>query len=239
MPFLHLNTSKKYSIMPDKIIRRRFWLLALVMLGFGMARAQDYRFQKEISQFKTRDSTEFPPAGEILFVGSSSFAKWKDVQDYFPGYPILNRGFGGSTLPDVIHYAGDVIIPYHPRQIIIYCGDNDLASSDTVTAVMVLDRFRKLFALIREKLPRTFIGFISIKPSQSRQRLMPRMVKANGLIKDFLKGRKNTAFINVYDKMLNGEGMPDSSIFLKDELHMNAKGYAIWQRVIEPYLLKN
>ncbi|HEY4151233.1 MAG TPA: G-D-S-L family lipolytic protein, partial [Chitinophagaceae bacterium] len=84
-------------------------------------------FWPEILAFKKADAVQPPQAHCILFVGSSSFTKWKDVNDYFPGYPIVNRGFGGSTLPDVIRYAYDIILPYHPKQVIIYCGENDLA----------------------------------------------------------------------------------------------------------------
>ena len=95
--------------------------------------------------FKKQDSLNPPPANAILFVGSSSFRKWTDVSNYFPGYTIINRGFGGSTLPDVIRYTNDIIIPYHPKQVVIYCGDNDLASSDAITADSVFERFRVLF----------------------------------------------------------------------------------------------
>ena len=108
-------------------------------------------FWNDIQNFKKQDSIHFPPKNAILFIGSSSFTKWTDVQDYFPGYTIINRGFGGSTLLDQIRYVNDIVFPYQPKQIIIYCGENDLASSDTVTAAMVVDRFKQLYKIIREK----------------------------------------------------------------------------------------
>src|ERR1700712_5439464 len=97
-----------------KNVRNIFLLLVSVVFGFNRLHAQQAPFYNDIQNFKKQDAEKAPPAHTILFVGSSSFTKWKDVQDYFPGYPILNRGFGGSTLPDVIRYADDVIIPYHP-----------------------------------------------------------------------------------------------------------------------------
>ena len=99
-------------------------------------------FWEDIQAFKHQDSGQAPPQHAILFVGSSSFTKWKDVQDYFPGYTIINRGFGGSSLPDLIRYENDVIFKYKPKQIVMYCGENDLAASDTVTAQMVFNRFQ-------------------------------------------------------------------------------------------------
>ena len=195
-------------------------------------------FWKDIQNFKKQDSISFPRKNAILLIGSSSFTKWTDVQTYFPKHPIINRGFGGSTLQDVIRYADDIITPYQPKQIVIYCGENDLASSDTVTAQMVLDRFIQLFSIIRQHDPSVRLAFVSLKPSPSRQHLWPKMVEANQLIKDFLATQKKTAFIDVYSKMFNNDGTVMQDIFIEDNLHMNAKGYAIWQKIIEPYLIK-
>ena len=195
-------------------------------------------FAEEIAAFKKADKLKFPPKNAILFVGSSSFRMWSDVQDYFPGYTIINRGFGGSSLPDVIRYINDIIVPYQPKQIVIYCGDNDLAASDTVTAQMVVDRFKTLFTSIRKKMGNVPIAFVSIKPSPSRTLLMPKMMQANNMIKDYLTKKNKTAFIDVYHAMVNADNKPMPDIFKEDNLHMNAKGYAIWQKTIEPYLLK-
>ena len=220
-------------------MHKKIKLLVVLLLYVAFVKAQNAPFYSDIQHFKTQDTIHFPPKHAILFVGSSSFTKWVDVQNYFPDYTIINRGFGGSTLTDLIRYADKIIFPYEPRQVVIYEGDNDLAASDTITPETVLNRFKKLFALIRKNFPNTSIAFVSIKPSPSRMRLMSKMEEANSLIKNFLKTQKNSPFIDVYHKMLNKEGMPDKSIFIEDELHMNAKGYAIWQKAIQPYLVKN
>jgi lysophospholipase L1-like esterase len=212
--------------------------LVSMVFAFQFVYAQQPPFYEEIQQFKKKDSISFPPKNAILFVGSSSFRKWEDVQSYFPGYKIINRGFGGSTLPDVIRYANNVILPYHPKQVLVYCGDNDLAASDTVTPQIVTSRFRNLFHIIRTNLPKANIAYVSIKPSPSRAKLMPKMKQANLLIKSFLQKQKNTSFIDVYKPMLLPTGEPKPEIFLEDSLHMNAKGYAIWKKVIQPYLKK-
>jgi lysophospholipase L1-like esterase len=197
----------------------------------------DQPFWNDIQNFKKQDSASFPPKNAILFIGSSSFTKWTDVQDYFPGYTIINRGFGGSTLLDEIRYVNDIVFPYEPKQIVIYCGENDLASSDSVTAMMVVDRFKQLFQMIREK-GEAPIAYVSMKPSPSRRHLFSKMREGNQLIKGFLATQKNAAFIDVHQPMLNETGEPIPEIFLDDSLHMNAKGYAIWKKVIEPYLQK-
>jgi len=203
-----------------------------------MATAFAQPFAGDIAAFKKQDSISMPASRQILFIGSSSFTNWKDVQDYFPGYKIINRGFGGSSLPDVIRYAGDIIFPYHPKQIVIYCGENDLAASDSITSKMVYQRFVNLFKIIRRVLPGVPIAFISLKPSPSRWYLKDKMIAANKKIEKYLAKKRNTNFINVFDKMLGGDGKPIQEIFLDDNLHMNVKGYAIWQKMIQPVLLK-
>lgn len=212
-------------------------IVGFLMLGFS-AIAQQPPFQKDVIEFKKQDSALFPPKKSILFIGSSSFTKWKDVNDYFPGYGIINRGFGGSTLLDQIRYVNDIVFPYQPRQIVIYCGENDVASSDTISAQTVFNRFIKLYELIREKLPKTSVVFVSLKPSPSRARHDAKVRETNSLIKDFLQNKKHTAFVDVYTPMLDAGGKSRPELFVEDMLHMNKQGYAIWQKAIEPYLKK-
>lgn len=219
---------------------KKIFLNAFAFLISGLMVAQTTLppFRKEIDAFKKKDSLQMPASHSILLVGSSSFTKWTDVQDYFPGYPMLNRGFGGSSLPDVIRYVDDIIFPYNPKQVIIYCGENDVASSDTITAQIVLQRFQQLFFTIRNKLPKVPVAFISIKPSPSRWKFEPVIVEANRFIKKFLRKQTKTKFVNVHDAMLNKDGSVMTDIFLGDNLHMNEKGYKIWQKVLRPFLTK-
>jgi len=220
---------------------KKFLLIVVLVFLNGplVVNAQQAPFYDEISAFKKQDSLQPPPQHAILFVGSSSFRMWKNVQQDFPGYTIINRGFGGSSLPDVIRYAEQIIFPYKPRQIVIYCGENDLASSDTVTAAMVTERFKTLFYLIRKQLPTVPLVFVSIKPSPSRQRLWPKMDAANKAIKTFLKNKRKAVFVDVYHPMFESDGTLKKGLFIEDNLHMNASGYAIWKKIINPYLLKD
>ena len=220
----------------SRIIKNIF----LFFLLLNTVQAQNIKppFWNDIQSFKRQDSISFPGTGKILFVGSSSFTKWTDVQNYFPGFPIINRGFGGSSLTDVIRYSDDVIFKYHPKQIIIYCGENDIAASDTVTGKIVFERFKQLFNEIRNQLPGISIVYISMKPSPSRWLMKDRMIDGNNRIKKYLKKQRHTKFINVWENMLGADGKPIPGIFIEDKLHMNAKGYAIWKKLIEPYLKK-
>jgi lysophospholipase L1-like esterase len=219
---------------------RKILLICLVAGLFSSAtQAQgNIPFWKEVQALKQKDSLAFPAPGQTLFIGSSSFTMWKDAQDYFPKHKILNRAFGGSTLLDMIRFRYEVVFPYQPKQIVLYCGENDFASSDTVTVAMVVERFKTFYSLMRARYPVVPFLYVSMKPSPSRAHLMPKYKEANQLIAEFLKQDKKSAFADVYSKMLKADGSPMDDIFLQDRLHMTAKGYAIWKKILEPLLIK-
>ena len=218
--------------------------LVIFLLFFGMlsSHAQNNNaipFQEEIDVFLKKDSIHMPAANSILFVGSSSFNYWKDINNYFPGYPIINRGFGGSSLTDVIYFNQETIIKYKPKQIYIYCGENDIAASDTITPQIVFERFKTLYKIIRTHLGNKIpIMYVSIKPSVARWSMKDKFVAANTLIRNYINKQKHTQFLDVHAAMLDTNGMVFKDIFIADKLHMNAKGYAIWQKIIAPTLVK-
>ncbi|RZL34466.1 MAG: G-D-S-L family lipolytic protein, partial [Pedobacter sp.] len=179
-------------------------LIFLFVFAFTALQAQEKApFYNDIQQFKKQDSLEFPPKNAVLLIGSSTFTMWKDVQSYFPKHKIINRGFGGSSLPDVINFVGDVVYPYQPKQVVIYCGENDFMVAGGIEPKTVADRAKNLIQLIRAKYPKVPIAYISIKPSPSRESFVPKMVEANQLIERMLKEFPKTVYINTFNGMLN------------------------------------
>ena len=221
---------------------KKYLLTFLLFLGILTATAQTSNtipFQEEINAFIKKDSIAMPAANSILFVGSSSFNYWKDISNYFPGYPIINRGFGGSSLTDIIYFNQETILKYKPKQIYIYCGENDIAASDTITPQIVFERFKTLHSIIRTHLGNKVpVMYVSIKPSVARWSMEEKFVAANTLIRNFLNKQKHTQFLDVHSAMLDSNGMVYKDIFIAAKLHMNAKGYAIWQKIIAPTLVK-
>jgi len=207
-------------------------------IGQSDSTVQAQPFKQEIVQFQKSDSIVMPPKGQIVFVGSSSFTKWKDIAMYFPGYPIINRGFGGGALLDLIYYADEAIIKYQPNQVFIYCGENDMADVDTVSPATVLDRFKTLHTILLKKLPSaTKIIFVSIKPSVARWHLESKFIEANKLIEAYIATQKNIQYLDIHTLMLDQNKEVLKDIFIADKLNMNPKGYLIWQKAIAPYLI--
>ena len=218
-----------------KLLSKYFILLAFLAIAEN---AISQPFINEIKAFRRADSTSMPPQNAILLIGSSSFTNWKDVAKYFPEHTIINRGFGGSSLPHMTMYAEDIIFKYNPKQIIIYCGENDLTGSPSITADTIFNRVKKLHQLIRSRYKKVPIAYISMKPSPSREKYLETMQKGNAMIKSFMEHEKRSSYIDVYSSMLDANGKILTHIFLSDKLHMNAEGYKIWQGVIAPYLVK-
>jgi len=197
--------------------------------------AQDKPYWKEIQEFKKLDQENGIPKKPILLVGSSSFTKWKDVSDYFPGKTIVNRAFGGSRLLDLNNYADELLNPYKPKQIIIYCGENDVAM-DNPTAVQVFERFKTFFGKIRTKYPKVPVAYVSIKYSPSREQFWPIVTEVNQMIESYLKTQKRTDYIDITKVMNDANGKVRTDIFLDDMLHMKPEGYQLWSKVMAPYL---
>jgi lysophospholipase L1-like esterase len=218
-----------------KLLSKCFILFAFFAIAEN---AISQPFINEIKAFRRADSTSMPPQNAILLIGSSSFTNWKDVAKYFPEHTIINRGFGGSSLPHMTMYAEDIIFKYNPKQILIYCGENDLTGGPSITADTIFNRVKKLHQLIRSRYKKVPIAYISMKPSPSREKYLETMQKGNAMIKSFMEHEKRSSYIDVYSSMLDANGKILTHIFLSDKLHMNAEGYKIWQGVIAPYLVK-
>jgi lysophospholipase L1-like esterase len=214
------------------------FVVCLILIQSQLLAQSAPGFWPDIVAFKKIDSAQKPALNSILLIGSSSFTKWQDVHAYFPEYTMLNRGFGGSTLVDVIRYAYDIILPYQPKQVLIYCGENDLASQENISPEEVLLRVKTLFHIIRTNLPDATIDYVSIKPSPVRASIQDRVKIANKLIKAYFKKQKHAGFIDIYDAMLDADGKMREELYLGDRLHMKPEGYTIWQTAIKPYLLK-
>ncbi len=197
--------------------------------------ADDFsKWEKDIAKFEEQDRIAPPPKNAVLFVGSSSIRKWTTLATDFPEHRVINRGFGGSQLPDSIHFADRIIIPHAPRMIVVYAGANDIDAG--ATPERVLSDFKKLVATVREKLPSVPIVFISIAGNPARWRQVERVKAANALVAQYSSETPGIIFVDVFSAMLGPDGLPNPDLFVDDRLHMNANGYAIWTRTIAPLL---
>jgi lysophospholipase L1-like esterase len=209
-------------------------LFALFAAAKVLAQEPAHPFEKEILAFEASDKTNPPPKDAILFIGSSSIRMWKTLAQDFPDYHVINRGFGGSLISNSTHFAERIVTPYQPRIIVFYAGGNDINAGKS--AETVANHFQAFVVKVREKLPTTQIAYISIAPNPARWKQIESIREANRLIRDFTARQPGLSFIDVHPQMLGADGQPKPDIYLKDELHMNEKGYAIWKQIVGKHL---
>ncbi|MCX8155963.1 MAG: SGNH/GDSL hydrolase family protein [Verrucomicrobiae bacterium] len=226
--------------------KRRFLRLALLALA-GLAALlplatpalfaatnDPARWENEIAAFEAADRTNPPPPQPILFLGSSSIRLWKSLPQDFPRHHVLNRGFGGSQIADSLHFADRIVFPYQPRKIIMYAGGNDINAGKSPQQVAA--DFMAFVHRVHQRLPQTTIAYISIAPNPARWAQIERVREANRLIKEFTRSDPRLEFIDVFPHMLGPDGLPLPDIFVDDRLHMNDRGYALWKKIVAPFL---
>lgn len=191
-------------------------------------------FESEIAEIEARDRVDAGTRGGIVFVGSSSIRMWPSLAADFPGFPVLNHGFGGSTLADVIWFTPRIVLPYLPREIVLYAGDNDLAAGRT--PVQVMDDYTTFVRVVRQALPAVRIVYVSIKPSPSRWTLAEPMRQANALIAQAIARDTLATYVDVFTPMLGPSGRPRPELFQADSLHMTSAGYALWRARLAPLI---
>jgi len=211
-----------------------FWVL--VFISFAVNAQTHPPYWDDVQAIRRYDKIYAPPANPILFTGSSSIRLWTNLSDQFRGYTVLNRGIGGAVIADIDRYVEDLILPYKPKQVILYVGENDIISAPNGDSVFTA--FRKLFLHIRSVLPDVPLAYISIKPSPSREQFLPIAIKANQLIKTFLSEQPSAGFIDIYPLMLDKQGQFRRELFRQDMLHMLPEGYSIWYKRVKPFLVK-
>jgi lysophospholipase L1-like esterase len=194
------------------------------------------RYDADIATIKAYDKIYETPTGQIVFTGSSSIRKWNNLQAAFGVYNVINRGIGGAVIDDIAYHLNDLVFTYKPRQIVLYVGENNLPD-ETQTPEIILNKTVALYKAIRAKLPQVPIVYIGMKPSPSRDKYQQKCKAANDLIEKFIATEKNTVFVDVFTPMLvNGKSRPE--LFVGDMLHMNKEGYTLWEKLVQPFLLK-
>ena len=208
--------------------------LAVILLFTNIYSQNKPAFWDDIQQFKALNQENPPTKGAILLLGSSSFTMWTDVHNYFPEKTFINRAFGGSSLLDLNLYSNELLAPYQPKQIVIYCGENDIANN--AKAKTVLNRFKNFYKEIRKYHPNIPVEYVSMKYSPSRENMWPQMKQANSLIQKYISKQKNIRYIDITKVMNDEKGNVRTDIFLEDMLHMKPEGYQLWTGVLAPYL---
>ena len=219
-----------------QIISLKINATLLLLIGFLIANAQDpNRFKDEIEVLYNKEYNFSTDKKLVVFAGSSSIRMWKDVQDYYPKFNVINNGFGGSQFSDMIYFYNKLITKQKPDYLFIYEGDNDIAENKKTSEIY--RDFKTVVKKVKSDLPDTKVIFISPKPSIARWNQKKDYEMLNKKMERYCRKKKdNIEFANVWPVMLDINGNLFQDIFIEDGLHMNKKGYDLWNKVISIYL---
>ncbi len=194
------------------------------------------KWWQDIAAFERKDANQAPPKHAVLFVGSSTIARWKSLAEDFAGTPVLNRAFGGNEIADSTHYADQIIFPYEPKMIFLRAGGNDLHRGRSPEKVF--GDFKDFVAKVRKRLPEVPIAYIAVCPSIARWSEREAGAKLNSLIADHVKRRKNLVYVDSSRISLGADGQPRPELFVQDKLHFSEAGYKLLAEAVRPHLPK-
>ena len=193
------------------------------------------RFSEDFKKFaRNEQSTKIQTEKITLFTGSSSIRMWESLESDFSEINLINRGFGGAHLSDVLHYYDRLFTKYRPQRIVLYCGENDLWSGKSVGQAM--KDFHALWAKINIDLPATTLVYLSCKPSPKRISKWNTYQSLNLLIKNFAQRDNKLTFVDISPTLLRPNLSFYPGLWKNDDLHLNQAGYDRWTAWIRPTL---
>ncbi len=213
-------------------------LLYGLLVGIGSVEAKDppvNQFEFAIKAFERKDSASPPPQHGTVFIGSSTFTKWTDLENEFREFKAINRGFGGSTIPEINNYVDRIVTKYNPYRIVFYAGTNDIAEGHTGKTVS--EDFKTFVDKVRAALPDAEIYFISMSVAPSREQWIDQYETGNKLVKSYTEHTPHLHYIDVTPVMHDQKGALRRDYFLLDRLHMKPSGYQAWTPIIRQALL--
>lgn len=219
-------------------MKRRWLLLAAALLPVSLraqTQAAEQRWKKELDAFTAVDRQQMPPPGGVLFVGSSSIRFWSGLETAFADQPVvIKRGFGGSRLSESADLVHRLVLPYQPRLVVLYAGENDI--HEGASPLELLAHFKRFVQQVQGALPATRVAYMAIKPSPSRLAFLAAMREANLLIQTHVLQHDNLDYIDVHTAMLDNDGRPRPELFVRDQLHLSAEGYGLWRQIVSAHL---
>ncbi|MCD8176061.1 MAG: GDSL-type esterase/lipase family protein [Tannerellaceae bacterium] len=196
------------------------------------------RHEADIENFRRQDSEVTDFHCDVLFFGSSSIRLWKTLEEDMSPLRVLNRGYGGSTVRDILYNYRDIFSDYKPSQIVFYC-DNDInGGRHDVTIGELYDLYRILFDRLNHDYPGVPVYFLSDKHSRSRANLRETQQIVNNLIRTYAETSKQLVYIDVTTPLLQPDREINDSLYLDDKLHITREAYQLWTNIIKPYLLE-
>ena len=175
----------------------------------------------------------------ILCLGSSSFRLWDTIAEDMSPYKVVRRAYGGAKYCDLAIQTPKLVEGLRFRAAMIFIGNDITGKEKDKTPEEIVRLAKIVMNTVRKQRPEAPIFLIAVTPSPSRFEHWPKISKANQSLEKLAMSEKGTFFVSTQSKYLNEQGEPMSELFVKDMLHQNKTGYAIWSSILKDSLNKN
>lgn len=217
----------------NNLWRRFIENIELLVSGYKSSKGDPDAWEKAIQKFESHDLLHPPVKDSILFIGSSSFTFWSTLEQDMAPLPVINRGFGGSHMRDMLRYIDRIVLPYKPRAIAMFAGTNDIVDENPDLAEQIYHGYQEFVTRVRKVLPEVLIYFVAITPTPTRWKYWPIAAEANRLVEKYTQNESQLGYIDFTEQLLSKDGKPDRSLYKFDGIHPNQKCYAIWTSSIK------
>ncbi|MBW9120475.1 hypothetical protein JNB63_10235 [Microbacterium trichothecenolyticum] len=213
---------------------------ALVSVGallyFGSDRPQAY--EERVREIE-RTLGNPAPQGVVLLTGSSYFENWHTSESDLAPLDTVNVGIGGTKIGEQIALFDRLVVPFHPRALVVYAGSNDISGLPLLTKDpdTVVARVKEYVHLVHDRFPDLPVYYVAITEAPSRENVRDSIVRANTLLREWADEAGEMTFIDTAPELLTADGDIDASLFVEDRLHLNEQGYEKFSAVIRERLL--
>tara|TARA_S200000501_G_scaffold197675_1_gene186004 strand:+ start:84 stop:728 length:645 start_codon:yes stop_codon:yes gene_type:complete len=210
-------------------------ILYLILI-FSFSAKSQMNFKSEVNAIQEKNKHLIKTENKhIVFTGSSSIRIWENLFEIFKDSTIINTGFGGSKASDLLYYIDELVINFNPKKVVIYEGDNDINSGQEIN--FIYKNILKIIERIKDKNDKIKIILISAKPSISRWHLRDKYIQLNQKYRELANKSDFIEFADTWSAMIEN-GVLKKDIFIEDGLHLNEKGYEIWEKTLKKVFYK-
>lgn len=217
---------------------------ALTVLMRNDARLRDW---PNLARYRDANRAVTPPsAGEsrVVFMGDSITDIWQQPRfgGFFPGKPYIDRGISGQTTPQMLLRFRADVVDLEPKTVVILAGTNDIAGNTgpatnediegNLASMSELAHAHNIRVVMASVTP---VGAYHVASAaavpQTTARPMARIQALNDWIKRYAAAHGDV-YLDYFSAMADGSGLLRAELS-EDDLHPNAKGYAIMAPLAE------
>ncbi len=182
-----------------------------------------------------QDAARPAPAG-IVFVGSSIFHRWTNLQTQMAPLPIANLAFDGAVTEDILRLVDSRVLPRRPKVVAYYCGSNDISLGEP--AAPIVARIRQFIDRVTTAQPETQVVFVSINRAPEKQDRWDVVDDVNRQIQKYAAANGRVTYVDVNPALFNADGSSRLEFFMNDRLHLRPAAYEQFTRILKPVLEK-